>query len=465
MTNTQVRAHRAYRLERVSTEEQSAARQAAANARAVASLGLIDWRTYDKDSGISASRFARKDRPDHEALVRDLSTEARPGDYLVTSEVSRTDRRTARWAALVEVCAERHVLIHLSLKSRTYDPSVWDDRETLLRMGIAAEGEVEGLSARIRDGKAYWASQGNPVGGRAHYGIKRINDPDRTRNRWIRDEPHPVTGAHAVRILREAGQGKAWTHMIRDLQADGIAPSRNAAAWSITALTGIARRSAVYLALGMITADEHHACQARVTRRTGERPARQVHRYSFTLACHACGSLCRGVNDRYRCPFGHTSIKITEVDPWIDALAVARLTRPDLINAMSPDTAENARQARTEAAAWRARVASAREDCASGAIDLDDFKAITAPWKASAAACDARAETLETPQALAGLAGEDADMVRAGWDALPASARRAAMRALAPHAVLRAGTRGHGTGAPGRHGGGTPVHDRVILWP
>jgi hypothetical protein len=148
----------------------------------------------------------------------------------------------------------------------------------------------------------------------------------------------------------------------------------------------------------------------------------------------------------------------------IDALAIEMLSRPFLFVPMS-GASEEAAAARTEAAGWRDKVESARAQCEAGDLEPEDFAPMAKAWRDKAAAADQRAAELERPSILAGLFDENREIVSAGWDALPASRRRAAIKALAPHAELRRGKRGHAAGGAGRHGGGTPVSERVVMWP
>jgi DNA invertase Pin-like site-specific DNA recombinase len=450
---------------RVSTKDQNAARQYAANLRAAEGHG---WAVteYD-DAGKSASRFARGQRQDHGRLVADVA--AGQLDVVVLWEVSRGDRKTARWAGLLDACLQRGVLVHITSKNRTYDPRIWDDREALLRMGIAAEGESEILSERIRDGKHYWASQGHPVSGAAPYGIKRINDPDRPRNRWDHDEPHPITGPVAARIIRDVAGGHGYKAIGRQLDAEGIATPGKSASWdhrTIVKIAGHTGLAAVLVTAGLVTEAETLAARARIarTKHTGrgkaERPSAQVYRYSSCLVCATCGAQVRGTikggTSMYRGVCGHVSIPADQVDSWIDICAVERLTRPDLAALFAGGDYAAAEAARTEAARYRAKITEATEAYNDDTITLEQLKTITAANTIKIEAAEARAVEAETPSALTGLPDADRAIVAARWDSLTVSARKAALRALAPRAILKHGKRGAGR---------MPVEDRVVLWP
>src|SRR4051794_9451389 len=79
------------------------------------------------DNDRSASRYARKARPDWQRLTDDL--EAGRIDVVVAWEVSRTTRDRLVWAALVETCIDHDV--KLCIDGRLHDVSDPDDAFTL----------------------------------------------------------------------------------------------------------------------------------------------------------------------------------------------------------------------------------------------------------------------------------------------------------------------------------------------
>lgn len=455
MTRTDTRTLRAGAYERVSTKDQSAARQSTENRQAIESHGWQLARTYDQDSGKSASRYARNaGRPDHAAALADITSGAL--DILVTHEVSRTDRRTTRWSALLDACMAAGVLIHVTSKRRTYDPREWEDRETLLRAGIAAEGESEILSARILSGKAEGARQGRPQGSIA-YGIQRRRDPLKTRHAWLADEPHPQTAPVVARIAGEVAAGRPYVAIAADLTAAGVACPGRATAWHGTTVASIAGND-VYVAAGIVAGETSAAIKARQAReraayREGRqgRPGRQTHRYSGALQCAACGHPIVGYTDpagrrRYRCKAirGHgggcVSIDGAALDTYVDAWAIARLSRPDLVDLVGQATdGAAAHSYRAQAAALQAEL----DEWAGAGISARAYAIRERETLPRIAALQRKAEQAETPAALAGLPGTDPAMVAARWHALETSARRRALAALAPLAMLSAGRRGH----------------------
>jgi DNA invertase Pin-like site-specific DNA recombinase len=449
----------------VSTSEQDTARQHAANRAAAARYG---WQPAEHaDDGLSASRFAGRkggaNREDYRRMLADITADRL--DLLVIHDVSRADRQLTTWAGLLDECRKHDVRIYVTSEDDVYDLHKAMHWKRLADAGTQAAMESEIKSQQIRDGKAYWASQGHPVSGAAPYGIKRINDPDKIKNRWLRDEPHPQTGPVAARIIRDVAAGIGYKVIGRALDADEIPTPGGSAHWDHRTITKIAAHPA-YVGAGVIDEPTSLEARARVarTKHTGrgkaERPSAQVYRYSSVLACESCGQPVRGTvkgaGSMYRCPRGHVSIPVAGVDAYIDWLAIRRLTRRDLVVLLRQGDSSAAAEARTEAARHRAKIREATESYNADRITLGSLETITADRTAKAEAADRRAAEAETPSALSGLPDEDREVVAQRWAGLTISRRKAALRALAPRAILRHGKRG--TGA-------TPVDERVVLWP
>ena len=429
---------RAALYQRVSTSDQDAARQNQENRDACQRHG---WQAAEYgDPGKSASRFARHNgREDWSRLLADIT--AGQVNVLVLWEPSRGDRQLAGWATVLDLCRRHGVLVHITSHHHTYDLSRAREWRSLAEDGIDSAYESEKLSVRIKSGKDYWLAQGHPQGSIA-YGVHRVRDPEKTRHRFIRDEPDPVTGPVVARIIREVGRGVGYQQIADALNADGI-PSPLGKRWQRGTIVSIAGNP-VYAetAPPVVTKAESLTARARLadTKRKGERAARQSHRYGAVLACGKCGTPVRaGVRlgqPRYVCPQGCVSIATAEADPWIDALAIERLTQPDLIEIFRQPDDSAAAAFRAEAAGYRQKMRDAAARFAADKIDGDQLELITATLRPKAEAAEARAREAEMPAALAGLPDEDRALVRTRWESLTIPARKAALRILAPDAVI-----------------------------
>lgn len=462
-TNTLQDTLRAGLYQRVSTTDQDHERQNDANREAAEAA---DWQATEYAEKLSASRYARGNggtkRPQWNLLLADLA--AGLIDVVVLWEPSRGDRQLTSWSQFLDTCREHGVLVHVTSHGRTYDPANPRDRRSLAEDGIDSEYETKKTRARIVDGKKLWLSKGHPAGG-MHYGIHRVNDPDKQRNRWVRDEPDRVTGPVVARIILEVGAGRPYLHIAADLTADGIpTPTGKSAAWhpaSVVVIAGnaaygnlvatLAREQRAPLATAdgrVITEEDCAHARARVDRskRTGERPARQTHRYSGCLHCKACdgpivGYTATNGRARYRCKHGCMSIEAADVDRILDLVAIARLSQPDLVHLATMGTD---RTAATEARKEADRLQQELDQFAAEAVSARAYKIREDATLPKIRAALQRAQEAETSSQLRGLPHPDKAIVRARWDALETSARRAAFTAMYPRALLLPG---YGTGS------------------
>lgn len=378
---------------------------------------------------------------------------------LVLWEPSRGDRQLTGWSVLLDTCRRHGVMIHITSQGHTYDLSRAREWRTLAEDGIDSAYESEKLSMRIKDGKDAGARAGRPQGSVA-YGIRRVRNPDLTKHAFIRDEPHPDTGPVAARIIAAVAAGEGYQAIADALTAEHI-PAARGGRWHAATVHKIAANPA-YVTAGVVDEETSLRARARLAdaARKGERASRQTYRYTAVLACGVCGQPVRGARragtDRYLCPAGHVSIVAADVDQWVDTLCVERLTQPDLIGLFDEADPEAASAARAEAARLRAKIAEAAASYAADKITLEALEAITATCRPAAEAAERRAHDAEMPTPLRGLPDPRRAVAARRWESLTVPARKAALRVLAPDAVI----------APGRRGAHpAPVDERVILWP
>ncbi|MEU4577452.1 recombinase family protein [Nonomuraea sp. NPDC023979] len=153
-------------------ERRSVGQQNTANRAACSANGWVVAGVYE-DNDLSASRFARGDRPDWERLLADL--EPRRIDVLVMWEPSRGNRELEMWARLLNACRRRGTLIHITSHDHTYDVRKPRDWKALADEGVAAAYASEETSLRVLRDKAAMAIEGKPHG-RVLYGYRREYD-------------------------------------------------------------------------------------------------------------------------------------------------------------------------------------------------------------------------------------------------------------------------------------------------
>lgn len=122
------------------------------------------------------------------------------------------------------------------------------------------------------------------------------------------------------------------------------------------------------------------------------------------------------------------------LDRFIEAVVVARLSRPDAAVLLAPDARHDVPSLRDEAGALRARRDEAAALFASGTIRASQLTTITREIEARLGEISATLADAGREDALAGLVS--ADDVRGAWDALDISRRRAVVRVLFDRVVI-----------------------------
>jgi site-specific DNA recombinase len=184
------------------------------------------WRLHPspyRDTGRSASRYARKAREGFADLMTDLEIGTFDADVLGIWEASRGSRRTGEWIDLIELCAERRVQIWVMTHNRIYDPTNARDRRSLREDASDAEYESDKTSERLRRDVRANAMKGRPHG-KHIYGYERIYD--QVTRQLVEVVEHPEHGP----IVREAAKrviaGETYYAVAKDFNARGIAPRR-----------------------------------------------------------------------------------------------------------------------------------------------------------------------------------------------------------------------------------------------
>jgi len=412
------------------------------------------------DPDFSASQYARKDRPDYAALLEHI----RAGESQMVSlwEATRGSRQMGEWVAFLDLCREKKVLIRIfgdGEDAATYKPWVQRDRETLMREGMKAEGEVERLRSRSRAGTADAAAQGRPAGPlldgyRREYGAptddsRSISGGKRREIRQVIDEPRAqlyqwaaigvVNGVplnfiarvlNAWQVPTASGKGEWTGHGLgRALQNPGLQGHRVHAgqvvardAWPAVIDADTAARVAGVLST---PGRRHHSDSS------------LKYMLSGALLCGACRRPMQGDNwkgkQRYECTRSGCC-KVTGnmdmLDEAVSKIMRARLALPDALAAFVPaaNTGEAA-AARAELAALVKRRTELEAEAAKpdgmspGLLAAAERELLPRIEKAQA-----RIRVLETPPALQGY--DPADLA-ARWDTYDVGVRRGVVLALA----------------------------------
>ncbi|MFF3204545.1 recombinase family protein [Streptomyces sp. NPDC002962] len=183
--------------------------------------GPWTWGEAYRDTG-SASKFATKSRDDFDRLTADLADGAfgDPGDVLVLWEISRLARETGKGVKLIDLCETAGYKIHVTSLDRTFDPSNYGDRHSLISGINDAEKEARLLSKRTKRGTDSALAEGRPHGKRP-FGYARRYEVVDGRSRVVEQYPDLVEGPLVVELFeRVAGWNGRERESIRGIALD-----------------------------------------------------------------------------------------------------------------------------------------------------------------------------------------------------------------------------------------------------
>lgn len=309
------------------------------------------------DNDRSASRFARKARPDWERLVEALTGGA--FDVLVLWEPSRGDRELDMWARLLNICRRENVLIHITSHHRTYDVRRPRDWRTLAEDGVDSAYESEKVSERIRRGTRSRAAEGRPHGKRL-YGYDRVYDS--STGQLTGQQINEVEGAIVRELAEMVIQGMTLQGIARALNVRGV-PGPRSDHWQPSPIKRLLLNAAYIGYRVHFDAKVHspewfppildertyYLCVSKLTapERGGQRPSAIRHLLSGLAECGVCGGPVRIVRPKrpsYCCkrrvPDGQTAGHVLRVahraEEYVETLAIAALQDPEMLAAMSP---------------------------------------------------------------------------------------------------------------------------------
>lgn len=427
-----------------------------------------------RDDGVSASRYARgKARPGWQDALDVLA--AGRVDGLAVWEVSRSTRDRAVWAALIAGLIESGTA--LVVDGKVHDPADPDDG-FMLDMGAAlAVREVAMLSKRVRRGMASRASSGAPHA-RPPFGVRAEHDPDTGRVvRYVLDDERAAVVREAARRILD---GETPTTVANDYARREI-PSPSGGRWignNLLRLVASPASAGLRVHRGevldgvtaawpaIVTMDQHRRLQQLLhdpTRRTHRDGSHVRHLLAGVAHCDVCGgpvgTLKRqrvgGPVVTYRCRLRFcVSRRADELDEFVEAVVIERLSRPDLAAALAAEADDPAvSTAGEEVARLRAKLDEARRLVDADRLTLESLADLEARTLPRLRAAEKRAQPRHVPAVVFDLAGPDAAQ---RWAAASVSARRQVLRALMD---VRIGT------APARGPGSSMDEDSVrIVW-
>jgi DNA invertase Pin-like site-specific DNA recombinase len=415
------------------TEEGRSVREQEVEARAVCEReGWAITEVYT-DNDRSASRFARKNRPEWGRLLRDL--DSGDLDLVMLWEPSRGSRDLGDWIGFLDRCRNRGILIHVVSHRHTYDMAVSRDWKTLAEDGVSSAHESNQTSDRVRRDKADMARNGMPDG-QVTFGYQRLYAI--RKNKRVVDEQQP--DRDTAPIVREVFARVMRGDPISTIAADlGMTRNRVRRIATNKAYIGIRHYNgedhrATWPAL--VTEDQFYAAQRVLSdpiRRT-TRPGRAKHLLSYLATCAVCGEGLSVRNMRgkplYVCRHGtHVGIRAEWADRYVTAVVIERLSQPDIFEAVIANDDTAVLEARGEAERLRARLREAVDMAANGELSMASLGRLEAQLIPQIEAAERRATTAATPPVLRELL-DPVGTIRDRWDALSVAARKDILRCL-----------------------------------
>jgi DNA invertase Pin-like site-specific DNA recombinase len=458
---TAAQSLRAYTYERVSKNPRKRRGQSVEDQRAENELTCAErgWTIVGsfQDPDNSASRHARKPRPDFEAMVAGIRRGE--ADVIVYWEASRAYRRLDVFVELRNLCEETGAL--LCYNDQVYDMRITSDRQHAAQDAVQAETEADKIRDRNLRTTRRSAAKGHPHG-RLPYGYRREYDPD------TGDLLEQVIREDQAEIIREAAKrvvaGKALTFIAKDLQGRGVPTPSGDGQWTNITLkrlllneTYLGRRIHQGRVVGpaqwpaILDEATFDKCWQKLTD-----PARRT-QHDVTakwlvsgIALSGCGTPARVWRNRvgvmcYTCPVNWCStIPAEKFDLIVAANLLAYVERPEFLDSLVPTPGAEAVavQARMEIAEIEAELEDARDRASKRRLSVASLSALEMGLLPRIDEARSRLRRLGVPQVVQRVAGPSAREV---WEEFDLVQRREVLRAvtsLVQFHPVRRGARG-----------------------
>lgn len=194
--------------------------------------GSFNWEILAefKDTGISASRHARKERDEFEDLLDTIEYGETPAGGMricVAYEASRYYRDLEAYVRLRNACFHAGVL--LCYNGQVYDLSKREDRKATAMDAIAAEDEAEGIWNRNVRTARQTAEKGAPWG-KVPFGFMRKYDPN--TGELLGQFEHPDKWPYVMRAFTRIDAGSSVYSVIQWMRSDPGAERPDGAEWN-----------------------------------------------------------------------------------------------------------------------------------------------------------------------------------------------------------------------------------------
>jgi site-specific DNA recombinase len=402
--------------------------------------------TEDNDT----SAAGKRKRPGFDTMLDHLSTGR--AQIVIAWSLDRLQRNRADEVRLYELCKDRGVTISL-VNGADLDFTTAGGRLVADQLSSVARYEIELKADRQRRAQAQAAAAGRRVGGRRPFGYEQDGIT-------VREDEAGAVYAGCQALL--AGESLAEVARMWNDKGHKTGQDRPFTRSSVCDVLSNPRNAGLR---SHVTADDRKAAQGRRVDRLGrvvckaawpaivdEGTWRAVsdilrdprRRRPPTAApalltgvgrCGVCGltvhsgGATKGQGRVIRCrSMAHVSRTAQPVEEYVTQVVIERLSRADAAELLADDDRPDAGKLREQAVALRTRLDGAAAAYAAGAIELTQLTTITETIKARLTEVESQMIDTGRADVLGPLVG--AEDVRAVWDALSVSRRRAVIDLL-----------------------------------
>jgi site-specific DNA recombinase len=406
----------------------------------------LGWEIVAVHSDNDLSAYSGKPRPGYEALLADLRADV--ADAVICWHTDRLHRRPVELEDYIAVCEPRGVPT-MTVKAGPLDLATPAGRMVARQLGAVGRYEVEHMIERQQRARLQAATAGKWGGGRRPFGYEAdgvtVRKAEADALRWAASQVLAGASLNAIvarlndRGVRTA-TGKPWqpTELRRAL----VRP-RNAGL--------MVHRGQVVGEAGWpaILDEDTWRGVCAVLEDPGRRTNTTVARrwlLSGLARCGVCGDTVRSFSASaqrrktkpvYTCRTGkHVIRDAAEVDAFVEAVILERLSRPDARELLVPDRQADAASLHLRDAALAERLVELGRLYGDGTIDAPQLQAATAAIRAQRQKITAQLAAASRGSVLAGVA--DAPDPAKVWKGLDLSRKRAIIDTLATVAILPA---------------------------
>jgi site-specific DNA recombinase len=404
----------------------------------------LGWQIVGHHSDNDLSAYSGKPRPGYKALLADL--DAGHADAVVAWHTDRLHRRPTELEDYISTCERHNVTTH-TVKAGPLDLSTPSGRMIARQLGVVARYEVEHAIERAQRAKLQAATAGKWKGGRRPFGYEAdgmtVREPEATEVRRATEALLAGMSLHAI---------------ARDWNDRGVTTSTGARwkASSVRALL-VRPRSAGLMehrgeVLGpaqwpaLVAEETWRAAVAMVSDPSRKTTTGNARRWlgGHLYLCGVCGGGLRATtaNDypAYRCEDSledrsrHVVRRCSELDAYVRAVLIERLSQPDAADLARPQPSVNISAVQVERLAVQARLDELVDLHGTGDITGQQLQRGTVTLRAKLEALDEQLGAAASMSALDGVTGPGAAEM---WPTLPLSRQRAILDTLMTVTVHR----------------------------